>query len=121
MGERLAGLPLRDCYGRPDQANSPLYQRFAVEGGKIRLTFSDAEGLRVRGRGQLKGFAIRGQTGPWVWAAGQIEGREIVVRSEQVPSPTALRYAWAANPIISVESGAGLPLYPFRTDRESAE
>ena len=73
------------------------------------------------GSGELKGFAIRGQAGPWVWAAGKIEGHEIVVWSEQVPSPTVVRYAWAANPIVSVGNGAGLPLSPFRTDRESAE
>ena len=30
------------------------------------------------------------------------------------PIPTGVRYAWAANPVLSVENKAGLPLRPFR-------
>jgi sialate O-acetylesterase len=120
VGERLANLALRDSYHLPmGQVESPLYKGFAIEGNKVRVKFSNADGLRVRGGGDLKGFAIRGNTGDWVWATGQIEGEEIVVGSDQVAAPVAVRYAWAANPIISVENSAGLPLFPFRTDSES--
>ena len=121
VGERLAGLALRDCYGQPGQANSPMFKSFTVEADKIRLTFTDAEGLRVRGGGDLKGFAIRGSNGDWVWATGRIVGQNIVVWSDQVPAPAAVRYAWAANPVVSVENGAALPLYAFRTDTNSKE
>jgi sialate O-acetylesterase len=121
VGERLAGLALRDCYGQPGQANSPMLESFTIESNKIRLTFTDAEGLRVRGGGDLKGFAIRGRQGDWVWATGKFDGQNIVVWSDQVPAPAAVRYAWASNPVISVENGAGLPLYPFRTDTDSKE
>ena len=76
---------------------------------------------RVRGGGELRGFAIRGRSGDWTWATGKIEGRDIVVGSDRVPAPVAVRYAWAANPVISVENAAGLPLYPFRTDTGSPE
>jgi sialate O-acetylesterase len=101
--------------------NSPLYEGFDIEGNKIRLRFTDAEGLRVRGGGELKGFAICGSGGEWAWASGRIEGNEIVVWNDQVPHPVAVRYAWAINPVISVENGAGLPLHPFRTDTRSKE
>jgi len=117
VGERLAGLALRDCYEQgAGLVNSPMYQSFAVEGNRIRLTLSDATGLRTRGRGPLQGFAIRTSGGDWVWAKGQIEGQDIVLWNDQVPSPAAARYAWAKNPIISLENAAGLPLVPFRTD-----
>jgi hypothetical protein len=33
-----------------------------------------------------------------------------------VPKPAAVRYAWATNPVWSLENGAGLPATPFRTD-----
>jgi len=115
VGERLAGLALRDCYGQKGQVESPLFQGFTIEHNQVRLKFSAAEGLRIRG-GALKGFAIKGATGNWVWATGKIEGEEIVVWSDQVPAPTAVRYGWSRNPITSVENGAGLPLFPFRTD-----
>jgi sialate O-acetylesterase len=70
----------------------------------------------LRGDGGLKGFAIRGEGGDWVWAKGQIEGQDIVLWSDEVPKPAAVRYAWAFNPLLSVENKAGLPLRPFRTD-----
>jgi sialate O-acetylesterase len=115
----LAGLALRDCYGQSGKVESPIYKSFAVEGNKIRLTFTNADGLRVRGGGEIEGFAVRGSTGDWVWATGKIDGQDIVVWNDQVSSPAAVRYAWAMNPIISIENDAGLPLYPFRTDTES--
>ena len=122
VGERLAGLALRDCYGLTmGQVNSPMFKNFSIEGNKVRLRFTDADGLRVRNGSNLKGFAIRGSSGDWNWANGKIDGQEIVVWCDQVPSPIAVRYAWAKNPVISVVNGAGLPLCPFRTDTDSKE
>jgi len=121
VGQRLAGLALRDCYGQPGPVDSPIFKSFTIEGNKVRLKFDDADGLRVRGGGDLKGFAIRGSTGDWGWATGKINGQDIVVWNDQIGSPAAVRYAWAWNPIISVENGAGLPLYPFRTDTDSKD
>ena len=121
VGRRLAALALRDCYGQPGAANSPMFKSYIIEGNKIRLKFDDADGLRVRGGGDLKGFAIRGSTSDWVWAQGQIEGHDIVAWRPGISSPIAVRYGWASNPITSVENGAGLPLYPFRTDFGSKE
>ncbi|GDX09753.1 hypothetical protein LBMAG57_15250 [Verrucomicrobiota bacterium] len=36
-------------------------------------------------------------------------------------APAAVRYAWASNPLLSVENSAGLPLRTFRTDRGSGK
>ncbi|MDR3736358.1 MAG: sialate O-acetylesterase [Acidobacteriaceae bacterium] len=119
VGERLANLALHESYGLPGQPNSPMFQAYSIQGNKIRLKFSDSEGLRVRGGGQPTGYAIRGADSDWVWAAGKIECKEIVLWSNQVASPVAVRYAWASNPVISIENGEGLPLYPFRTDNNS--
>jgi sialate O-acetylesterase len=121
VGERLAGLALRDCYGQPGPVESPIFKSFAIEGNKVRLKFDHAEGLRVRGGGELKGFAIRGSTGAWVWATGRVDGQDIVVGSDAIPAPASVRYAWAWNPVTSVENGAGLPLFPFRTDTENKD
>ena len=82
----------------------------------MRLHFKYADGLRLISGDTLKGFAISGADGKWVWADGKIDGQDIVVSSNQVPQPIAVRYGWADNPILSVENGEGLPLRPFRTD-----
>jgi sialate O-acetylesterase len=90
-------------------------------GTKRVIALTDAGGLRIRGGGNLKGFAIRGSAGAWVWATGKVDGRDIVIGNDQIPAPAAVRYAWARNPLLSVENGAGLPLLPFRTDTDSKE
>ena len=48
------------------------------------------------------------------WAEGKIDGNDLLLWSAEAPSPQELRYAWAENPIISIENAAGLPLRPFR-------
>jgi sialate O-acetylesterase len=119
LGERLAGLALNNLYGQPGLVHSPQLKSYAVEGNKVRVKLDHADGLRLRGEGGLKGFAIRSADGDWVWAQGRIEGQDIVLWSDQVSVPAAVRYAWAFNPLLSVENRAGLPLRPFRTDTGS--
>jgi sialate O-acetylesterase len=119
LGERLAGLALNNLYGQPGLVHSPQFRKYVIEGSKVRLQFDYADGLRLRGNAGLKGFAIRSAGGGWVWAQGKIEGQEIVLWSDAVSAPAAVRYAWAFNPLLSVENGAGLPLRPFRTDTGS--
>jgi sialate O-acetylesterase len=116
LGERLAGLALNNLYGQPGLVHSPQFRKCVFEKGKVWLQFDHADGLRLRGNAGLRGFAIRSAHGDWVWAQGRIEGREIVLWNDTVSTPAAVRYAWAFNPLLSVENKAGLPLRPFRTD-----
>jgi sialate O-acetylesterase len=52
-----------------------------------------------------------------VWADARIEGDRVIVWSDAVPNPVAVRYAWANNPAdANLYNGAGLPAAPFRTD-----
>jgi sialate O-acetylesterase len=118
VGRRLAGLALNNLYGEPGLVHSPQFAGFKIEGDKIRVTLKYADGLRARNNGPLNGFAIRGADGKWQWAQAKIDGQDLILSNDQIPEPVAVRYAWAANPIISVENEAGLPLRPFRTDSD---
>ncbi len=40
----------------------------------------------------------------------------IIVYSDKVPEPKAVRYAWADNPECNLINSEGLPAIPFRTD-----
>lgn len=84
------------------------------------IKFSHADGgLSASGGGALKGFAIAGADGNWVWGDAVIEGDRVVVSSPAVKEPVAVRYAWAINPAAAnLANGAGLPATPFRTDNE---
>jgi sialate O-acetylesterase len=64
----------------------------------------------------VQGFAIAGEDKKWRWANAQIEGNEVVVWSEFVPNPVAVRYAWADNPKATLYNAEGFPAVPFRTD-----
>ena len=52
----------------------------------------------------------------YYWAKAVIVGNQLIVSSDEVPNPTAVRYAWANNPVCNLVNGAGLPASPFRTD-----
>jgi sialate O-acetylesterase len=65
---------------------------------------------------ELKGFAIAGSDQKFVWAKAKIAGDKVIVRSESVKEPAAVRYGWAGNPNCNLVNGAGLPASPFRTD-----
>ncbi|HWW74231.1 MAG TPA: sialate O-acetylesterase, partial [Pyrinomonadaceae bacterium] len=117
VGERLALAALANVYGRKIEYSGPLYKSMKVEGDRVRLAFEHAEGgLVAKGGGPLKGFAVAGDDGRFVWANAVIEGKEIVVSSPEVKRPAAVRYGWADNPEVNLYNGAGLPASPFRTD-----
>ena len=72
---------------------------------------------RGRRRRAARPRALAGADRRFVWAEAAIEGERVVVRSERVPEPIAVRYAWADNPQgADLYNRAGLPASPFRTD-----
>jgi len=65
----------------------------------------------------LQGFAIAGADKQWHWADARIVGDTVILRSDKVPAPVAVRYAWCSNPAgANLYNRAGLPAAPFRTD-----
>jgi sialate O-acetylesterase len=67
--------------------------------------------------GELKQFAIAGADKKFVWATTKIENNKVIVWSEKVKNPVAVRYAWADNPEgANLYNSDLLPASPFRTD-----
>jgi sialate O-acetylesterase len=66
----------------------------------------------------LKRFEIAGADKVWHWANAKIDGTDsVIVSSTEVKQPTAVRYAWAANPEgANLINSDGLPASVFRTD-----
>jgi len=118
VGRRLALNALKLVYGKDVVNSGPIYKSMAIEGNKIRLSFTHVDGgLVAKGGKRLKGFAIAGKDQKFVWANAKIDGKTIRVWSNRVPHPVAVRYAWAINPICNLYNKAGLPASPFRTDQ----
>lgn len=116
VGERLALWALAKDYNKDVAYSGPLYAGYNIEGDRIRITFSYADGGIKFKDGKAKGFAIVGKDRKFVWADAKIEGETVVVSSEAVKEPVAVRYAWDKDPEISLYNNADLPASPFRTD-----
>jgi sialate O-acetylesterase len=117
VGARLALAARRLAYGQAVEASGPTYRAHRVDGGRVVIDLAHADGLAARG-GAADGFAVAGADRQFVWADARIEGDRVVVWSDRVPAPVAVRYAWADNPArANLYNRAGLPAAPFRTDR----
>ena len=117
IGHRLALAALKIAYGKELVYSGPMYEKMEVKDGVIRLQFTQVGGgLVFKGEEAAKGFAIAGADRKFVWAEAKIDGNQVVVSSDKVKEPVAVRYAWANNPLFSLFNQEGLPASPFRTD-----
>ena len=134
VGSRLALAARAIVYGEKTIVYSgPIYRSMKADGGKITLTFDHVGGGLIigppegaitagpeeapkPGAEKLVGFAIAGPDQKFVWASAKIVGNTIVVSSDQVKAPVAVRYGWARNPTCNLYNKEGLPASPFRTN-----
>ena len=118
VGERLALLALKHDYGRKDVVTSgPMYVHHKVESGTIRLSFKDiGGGLASRDGKPLSHFTIAGGDKAFVEATATIDGDTIVVSSDEVKEPVAVRFAWGSGDTPNLSNKDGLPASSFRTD-----
>lgn len=117
VGKRLALWALAKCYGAKMEYSGPLYQSMKIEGDKIVVSFTHtAKGLVAAGSDTVKGFAIAGKDHKFVKANAKIDGNRVIVWSDKITQPVAVRYAWADNPVCNLYNSEMLPAVPFRTD-----
>ena len=117
VGKRLALNALAKTYGKDVEYSGPSYTKMRIKGDEVCLAFKHVGGgLVAQGGAALKGFIIAGADKTFVWADARLEGDRVIVRSDDVPEPAAVRYAWADNPECNLYNAAGLPASPFRTD-----
>jgi sialate O-acetylesterase len=117
VGRRLALIANKMVYKQDCIASGPMYTNFRKEGNRIRINFtSTGSGLSTRDGKEVTGFAIAGKDKQFHWAKAIIEGNHVIVYSDKVTKPEAVRYAWADNPECNLINSEGLPAVPFRTD-----
>lgn len=113
VGMRLALAARALTYGEDVNYSGPVFRQATPEGGAIRVWFDHtAKGLAAKG-GELTGFEVAGPDGRFLPATAKIDGNTVVVTSDAVMEPRAVRYGWANSPQCNLFSGDGLPASPF--------
>lgn len=122
VGLRLALIALNKDYGRKDVVyTGPTYKSMEITGNKAIISFDNVgSGLHINNKyGYIEGFAIAGADRKFEWAQAYIDKEnenQIVVYSDKVINPIAVRYSWSNNPDVNLFNKEGLPAAPFRTD-----
>ncbi|MBC7820761.1 MAG: DUF1080 domain-containing protein [Planctomycetaceae bacterium] len=116
VGARLALAARALAHGEKVEYSGPAYDALSISGNKATLSFKHVGGGLVAKEGTLKGFTIAGPDNKFVEATTAIKGDTIVVFSDSVSAPTAVRYGWSNVPEASLWNKAGLPASPFQTD-----
>ena len=120
VGERLSLAARKLAYNDKKLVYSgPELVSYVKRGNAIELTFQQVgSGLVAMGDKPLEQFAIAGADHKFVWASAKIIGKnKVLVASNLVTEPEAVRYAWANNPKgCNLYNKEGLPASPFRTD-----
>jgi sialate O-acetylesterase len=119
VGNRLALAARALAYGEKIEYSGPVYDAMTVEGNKAILRFKQTEGGLVARDGPLHGFTVAGEDHKFVHAQAEIRADTVVVWSDMVARPTAVRFGWANYPVVNLWNKAGLPASPFRTDRST--
>jgi len=112
VGARLALGARAIAYGENVEYSGPLFRQATNESGGMRVWFDHAEGLNSRGIDPL-GFEVAGEEKRFHPAIAKIEGRGILVSSQEVPRPKFVRYGWSNAPVLNLYNAAGLPASPF--------
>ncbi len=115
VGHRLALAARALAYGEKIEYSGPLYESMEVKGDRAIVHFTHVgQGLEAKG-GELIGFEVAGADGVFVPALAKIEGETVVVSSDEVKAPAAVRYGWANVPDANLFNKDNLPASPFTT------
>jgi sialate O-acetylesterase len=115
VGLRLALAARALTYGENVSYTGPLFRQATPEGGQIRAWFDGApKGLVAKGA-PLTGFEVAGADGKFLPAMATIDGATVVVSSDAVMEPKAVRYGWSNSPQCNLFNAEGLPASPFNS------
>ncbi len=122
VGRRLFLAAQKIAYGEDIVFSGPQYKKIFIEGNRCWLLFEHVgDGIMAKGGGKLQGFTISGTNREFVEAEAIIDGEQVIVWSETIDQPVAVRYAWANHPVRCnlynmADEKPNLPASPFRTD-----
>ena len=119
VGARLALAARALSDGERVEYSGPVFESLKIEGNRAVISFTHlVQGLVAQGD-SLKGFTLADASGKFIPARAVIEGPTVVVTSEKITKPVAVRFGWAMVPDGNLFNRQGLPAVPFRTDMQA--
>ena len=124
VGERLAFLALNKTYGMKSViCESPSYKDMLIKNDSVLIHLNNECG-GTRRYVDIEGFEVAGADRVFhpakaqhFWKPGGAYWDEcIIVKSDEVKEPVAVRYCFRNWQLGNLANQGGLPLFPFRTD-----
>ncbi len=118
IAKRLLYWALGDAYCWEGIAyQSPSFQEMKIENDVVTVSFIHAPHGLTSFDQKINGFELAGNDQVFYPARAKIKGRgKVVLQSDRVPHPVAVRYLFKDWIEGSLYNTAGLPAGPFRTD-----
>ena len=119
VGKRLAAIAFNRTYKKRMVDSGPTFKSVKIVGNKIVVSFENlGSGLMTTDiNGVVKGFELAGSDQKFYEATARIEGKTLVISSENAGSPIAVRFGWAGDTsACNLFNKEGFPAVPFRTD-----
>lgn len=117
VGKRLAALALNNVYHKPMDCSGPMFKSMKTENNQIIVSFEDIGSGLFSPDKNVKGFEIAGEDQVFYQAKASIEGNTVILSSENVKNPLAIRFSWIGDASESnLFNKEGFPAIPFRTD-----
>lgn len=117
VGKRLANIALDEVYKQKvDVISGPVFHKMKIKEGKVILSFKETgSGIMFSGD-KLEGFEIAGPDQKFYPAQASLDKKNVVLSSEMVEQPVAVRYAFKNTSQVNFFNQEGWPARPFRTD-----
>jgi len=119
VGKRLMLSALKVAYGKDIVHSGPIYKYMQLDRNIATISFDHiGSGLLVKNKhGYINEFEIAGEDKNFHWAKAKLDGDKIIVWSDKVEKPVAVRFGWSCNPAeFNLYNKEGLPASPFRID-----
>ncbi|MGE6353452.1 sialate O-acetylesterase [Flavobacterium sp. NPDC079362] len=116
-GNRLAFQALARTYGIEGfEFESPKYKSMEIKDGSVTVSFDDvANGITAYDK-EVTGFELAGEDKVFYPAKTVVRRKSVVLTSDKVAKPVAVRYLFKDFAKAELFSAGGLPVSSFRTD-----
>lgn len=116
-GNRLAFWALAKTYGMEGfEFESPKYKSMEIKDGSVTVSFDNVDNGITAYEKEVTGFEIAGEDKIFYPAKTVVRRKSVVLTSDKVTKPVAVRYLWKDFAKAELFSGGGLPVSSFRTD-----